>query len=429
MKKVVFFAFVSFLFVGCLKDKCEQRTTYLQYERVYVTPDEYRSQPITYDAPQELQEPGKIYFYRHFILINEVRRGIHIIDNADPTSPVKLGFIHIEGNHDISVMNDVLYADAYSDLVIMDISNIQQPVLKERVEDVFSSRYFTGDEGLLSHLEPREVEEVIDCSDQHFGRSWFARDGAIFAERGLAQNANGIGTFNFDASGSPQMHTTGQGGSMARFTITKHHLYVVGDAEIFALPIYAGGHVGEASRTPLPWGIETIFPYEDYLFIGAINGMHIMTLDDPGQPKHASTFSHANACDPVVVQDNIAYVTLRGGTACGSFTNQLDVLDVTDIFNPKLLHTFAMDNPHGLAVVDNDLFICEGNYGLKVFDVSNISAIKQNLRSHIKGFHAFDAIAIRDHSLLVIGHDGFRQYDFSDPSNMKLMSLINVTRP
>ena len=428
MRLILFFSALMIFAMSCATDTCTEKRTYVRYDRVYVTPDEYRLATANFEEPREMEEPGKIYFYNDLILINEIRKGIHWIDNTDPNNPIPLGFLPIPGNHDMAIQNDILYADGYTDLVLIDISNYNDPRLLDRREDIFQSHYFSNSNGISSHLVPTEVTETIDCSEPNWGQSWFGRDDAVFFEStsslGIANGAIASGP-----SGGPQPNQTGQGGSMARFTITKNHLYAVGSAEIFSLPISADGSVGAVTTTGLPWGIETIFPYKDLLFLGASNGMHIMSLDDPGQPQHESTFSHANACDPVVVQDDIAYVTLRGGTTCGGFDNQLDVLDVSDIHNPRLLHTYSMDNPHGLAVLENLLFICEGEHGLKVFDVDDISTIDQNRYSHLKGFHAYDAIALRGKSLLVIGDDGFRQYDFSDPAQMKLMSHIYVNRP
>jgi len=428
MRLILFFSALMIFAMSCATDTCTEKRTYVRYDRVYVTPDEYRLATANFEEPREMEEPGKIYFYNDLILINEIRKGIHWIDNTDPNNPIPLGFLPIPGNHDMAIQNDILYADGYTDLVLIDISNYNDPRLLDRREDIFQSHYFSNSNGISSHLVPTEVTETIDCSEPNWGQSWFGRDDAVFFEStsswSIANGAIGSGP-----SGGPQPNQTGQGGSMARFTITKNHLYAVGSAEIFSLPISADGSVGAVTTTGLPWGIETIFPYKDLLFLGASNGMHIMSLDDPGQPQHESTFSHANACDPVVVQDDIAYVTLRGGTTCGGFDNQLDVLDVSDIHNPRLLHTYSMDNPHGLAVLENLLFICEGEHGLKVFDVDDISKIDQNRYSHLKGFHAYDAIALRGKSLLVIGDDGFRQYDFSDPAQMKLMSHIYVNRP
>src|SRR5690606_2577958 len=98
------------------------------------------------------------------------------------------------------------------------------------------------------------------------------------------------------------------------------------------------------------WDIETIFPYEDKLFIGARSGMHIYDLATPENPQKISTYSHINSCDPVVVSGDYAYVTLRSGTTCEGFSNQLEVLDISNLASPSLVKVYPMHNPHGLGV-------------------------------------------------------------------------------
>ena len=91
-----------------------------------------------YNQPvREFDNPGKIYLYENMIFIVDNYRGIHVIDNHDPATPQKTGFIHIPGVMDLSVRNNVLFADNSIDLVSVDISNYPQIAVLDRKEDVF----------------------------------------------------------------------------------------------------------------------------------------------------------------------------------------------------------------------------------------------------------------------------------------------------
>ncbi len=407
---------------SCTKDKCTQETTYYNYVPVYLTPEQYKI-PVTLESPKPLKDPGKIYFYKNYILINEVREGIHIIDNQNPAFPTKIGFFAIKGNVDMAIMNDKLYADSYTDLVIIDIALMGSPKELFRKENVFDTYHHqAGSNRILSHYAKTESKLTIDCSDENYGSPWFYRNG-YFLENNLTFDVKNVSS---SSNGAPS--TVGQGGSMARFTISHAHLYAIGNREIFSAPILSNGNIDKPLNTKLSWGIETIFPYQNSLFVGANDGLHILDISNPSIPVYKSKFTHARACDPVVVQDDIAYVTLRSGTACQGYSNQLDVLDVKDILNPKLLYTYKMDNPHGLAVDENVLFLCEGKFGLKTFDVSSIDKIDKNKLGQITNVHAWDVIALRNGLLLVIGEDGFLQYDISDPKNLKLLSQIPIQK-
>ncbi len=201
----------------------------------------------------------------------------------------------------------------------------------------------------------------------------------------------------------------GIGGSMARFTIVGDFLYTVDSYSLQSYDITDQVNPVFRDKVELGWGIETIFPYGDNLFIGAQNGMHIYSLETKETPSWISTYQHVTSCDPVVVQGNYAFVTLRGGSECQGFNNQLDIIDINNLSNPTLFKTYPMINPHGLGVDGNCLFITEGDYGLKMFDISNLDQIQ--LIKHFKDLSSVDVIPFMD-VLMVIGSDGFHQYNY-----------------
>jgi hypothetical protein len=103
--------------------------------------------------------------------------------------------------------------------------------------------------------------------------------------------------------------------------------------------------------------------------------------------------------------------------------NQLDVIDVRNVLAPTLVKTYAMTNPHGLAIDGNLLFLCDGKDGLKIYNSSNVLDLK--LLYHIKNIETFDVIAWNKR-LLVVTTSGLHQYDYSDINNIKLLSKINT---
>jgi hypothetical protein len=181
------------------------------------------------------------------------------------------------------------------------------------------------------------------------------------------------------------------------------------------------------STIEIGWGIETIFPYKNNLFIGSQNGMHIFNVSEPTSPEYISTFAHVSSCDPVVANDTIAFVTLRSGNTCQGFNNQLDVIDIKNLNNPFLIKSYSMLNPHGLGLDNTTLFVCEGSYGLKIFDVSDIMKIGDHLLKFYDTFQAFDVIPYNK-DLILIGEDGLYQFDYSDVENIKLLSQINIVQ-
>ena len=107
---------------GCVKDNCEREWTYVESTPVWVPPTNFRTD-VESEAPRTLERPGKIYFYNDFIFINEQRQGIHGVDNSVPKNPQRGSFIPIEGNVDIAIRGNILYADHFVDLLAIDITD------------------------------------------------------------------------------------------------------------------------------------------------------------------------------------------------------------------------------------------------------------------------------------------------------------------
>ncbi|MEO5906569.1 MAG: hypothetical protein ABIQ11_07575, partial [Saprospiraceae bacterium] len=216
------------------------------------------------------------------------------------------------------------------------------------------------------------------------------------------------------------------GGSMARFTIDNEYLYTIDGSEIKVFDVTQTLPVLK-NEVFVQWGIETLFPLAGSLFIGSNSGLIIYDITNPEAPVYLSTFAHATACDPVVVSGNTAYVTLRDGTECLGFVNQLDVIDVSNLSSPSLIQSYPMSNPHGLSVLDETLYLCEGASGLKIFDVADNLKITNNLLDHVTGFFAYDVIVLPpgDH-VMVVGKDGLYQFDASNRSDVKQLSVISI---
>lgn len=215
----------------------------------------------------------------------------------------------------------------------------------------------------------------------------------------------------------------GVGGSMARFAINGDFLYTVDHNDLKVFDISTPSNPEYKQDIKIGWGIETIFPYNQKLFVGSQTGMYIFDISDPLAPVQLSMYQHLTSCDPVVVQGDFAYVTLRNGSDCRMGQNLLDVLNISDPENPVLISTTRMDNPHGLGISQNTLFVCEGIYGLKVFNVSKPE--EPELISFQEGFHAYDVIVL-PHVLIITGEDGLYQYDYQDVQELKLLSTIPV---
>lgn len=413
----------SFTLTSC-EDSRIQTIRWVEYEPVYMTFDEFIN-AVELEKSQDLKNPGKIYFYDGYLFINERNKGVHIIDNRDPSSPVNLGFINIPANKDIAVKGDRLYADSQSDLLVFDIENLQQAEPIKRIEGVFetsaqqppgfTTQTVDPSKGVLVDWEPVVKEEVCegDCRS-HPARPFRCVD-CRFVNDFAAANSSG-GSFGSSSSGG-----TGTGGSMARFAITGDYLYAVDHNKLTTFDISSSAIAVDSYE--VGWGIETIFPHKENLFIGSESAMYIFDISNPVSPKQLSRYVHTIACDPVVVEGDFAFVTLRSEGRCPRDVNRLEVVDIKDLTQPKKMAFYEMKNPHGLGIDDGYLFVSEGDHGLKIMDASDPRDIKQ-LR-HIQNLRTYDVIPLNG-VLMVTGADGIVQYDYSNINDLEHLSTIPV---
>lgn len=219
---------------------------------------------------------------------------------------------------------------------------------------------------------------------------------------------------------------TGVAGSLARFAIKGNYLYTVDFTSLRYYDISAPATPVFKKEIRLDAGVETIFPLEDWLFLGTQWGMIIYRIaEDNGEPTYVSTYTHVRSCDPVVANSEYAYVTLRANgcnAATGNFADdRLEIISLTDIQNPQIIAEYDLEEPWGMGLDDNWLFVCDGQFGLKMYDVTDPQNIQ--LVQHINNINARDAIALGG-LLLVIGPDSVYQYDYSQPGTLVFVSQL-----
>ncbi len=212
----------------------------------------------------------------------------------------------------------------------------------------------------------------------------------------------------------------GKGGSMARFTIYGERLYTVDNAALYVFDVSNTKNPVNVTSMVAGFEIETIFALNEMLFLGSRNGMYIYDLSSPDDPSLLSEYWHVYSCDPVVSDGDYAYVTLRSeNNTCGQDRNELHVIDISDPTQPREVQVYDMENPKGLGIDGNMLFVCDE--GLKVFDVTRKNDIR--LISYFDNIDAYDVIPLNN-VLLVIGNDGLFQYKYQNNSIQLISNLF-----
>lgn len=224
------------------------------------------------------------------------------------------------------------------------------------------------------------------------------------------------------------------GGSLASFAISGDYLYTISEGMLVSYDISAPenaitvsqAYVKDSKGYPID-NLETIFPYKAYLCFGATDGMYIIDVSDPSMPQYVSKYDHVLSCDPVVVQNDIAYVTMHDGNLCGQRVNELHVVDISDVYAPKALATYPMERPYGLGIDGDMLFVCDDEK-LKIFNANDPENIYQ-----IEVFDDLTAVDVIpfDTVLIVLGNGELNQFSYTPgeaPYSGSLSKLSTLTK-
>jgi|AntDeeMinimDraft_4_1070355.scaffolds.fasta_scaffold06528_1 hypothetical protein len=368
---------------------------------------DFRSQTEVQE-PKIIEQSGKIYAYQNYIFINDDLKGVHILDNRSPESPVKKYFLKIPRNTDVAVRNDKLYANSGRDLVVFDIGNIDQIEIDHRLENVFEPYQPPVPSG-VSSVDYRNVDFSSEIITGYTTRTETREvpEGPVF-------NA---GPAVGDASGS-----TGTGGSLARFKIVDNFLYTVSPGEIDVFNIQNTASPQRVNSINTSFNIETIFNQGDFLYLGSPNGMFIYKISDRRSPEYISNIRHVVGCDPVVVQDDKAYVTIRGGNNCGQELSQLEVIDISDKTDPQVEAVYELTEPYGLGIKNDLLFVCDGSQGLKIYDAQQTPELF--MLDHFEDIETFDVIPLEE-ILLMVGGEMLYQYEYNT-DGIELISTFSL---
>lgn len=303
--------------------------------------------PKARSAP-DLTDPINIYLYDTLLLVSDRDRGIHVYSVKERCAPAWLQTIPLRGNTGMAVKDSILFANSHGSLLAI---RLHDDSLYTIASVLNGSRSHPGDYG----------DYCYGDYDYYGGFGCGCTEYATVADN--APRAAGGGG--------------GVGGSYATFAVIDSFLYYIDGYYIKTLDITDPAHPRPLADTYVGWEIETLFPTHDHLFVGGTRGMYVLDRSDPSDPREIGRVEHFRACDPVVVRDSTAFVTLRGGTRCGEAPDTLLVVNIADPAAPKVIGGADAPSPYGLAVKDTLLYVANGTRGFTLYSVAEPAAVRK----------------------------------------------------
>ena len=114
-------------------------------------------------------------------------------------------------------------------------------------------------------------------------------------------------------------------------------MYALNEWELILFEIDENKRPLRFGKTPTNSSAETLFRLNELLFVGTTTGMFVYGIKDTRNPVFFSRIDHFRSCDPVVADQDFAYVTLRGGTNCFTDRNELQIISLEDPKNLEVV--------------------------------------------------------------------------------------------
>ena len=314
----------------------------------------------------------------------------YVSTNQQVYTPALVGTFDTPGNaKSVQVVGNYAYvADGNSGLQVIDISNPQNPVLKSSYNDNYpSGGFYSAEEvevdGDYAYIAARGVGlEIVDISNPSnpiltgsYDRADRLRVSSIF-KQGLSVYIDGLfNVFAIDVSDPeyPTIYTSnpyyevGSGAPEFIYTENSGIISYIGDVN----DIWVSNYVYIATNDGLE--IFQTPPYNDNSYFSDYVG-----LIDVGYRAGYGIFSS----EVISVQDTRNYTYLIVGDGQDNSQQSLVIMDI-DITRPNyssdpyetvvtLQGTYALpDDAYDLQVVDNIVYVANGNSGLQIIDVSD----------------------------------------------------------
>jgi hypothetical protein len=90
------------------------------------------------EPPRPIGLSGTIFLRDTLLFVLEQRQGIHVFSIRDTANTVNLAFFKIPAVTDFTLSGNLLYADSWRDLVVIDIGDLHQIRVTDRLTGVIS---------------------------------------------------------------------------------------------------------------------------------------------------------------------------------------------------------------------------------------------------------------------------------------------------
>ncbi len=407
---------------GC-RDMIFEKLQYNANVPVYMEFNEFRS-AITTDEVRMLQKLGRIKAWNGFLFINEAQQGIHVFDIRNAAAPRQLTFIAIPGNNEFAIHGNSLIADTYIDLVVLDISQADNPRTLQRLEDIFPNMLPLMDvqlpiygldfkKGVVVEWKTKDITEVVDKDSE--GRAEFISFNHSTGPQ-IGDIEVGISATTFESLSS-----------MGGFESADDYLYIAHNDKLIVLEAQNPKQLICADKLMMHAHIGSIQRIEDYLFVGSMSEMHVYDIENPKKPYFMAVMPGLAACDQVEIFENHAVALMRTDNNCTASDGYLQTFELVQPFNPNMSDVLPI-RATAIAKSENALFVGMADGGLNVYKPeTQTGGLTLSEMAAYSEIHV-EKLFVEDEILFVVGGGKLSLFEIIENFELQLLSTIGIMK-
>jgi hypothetical protein len=322
---------------------------------------------------------------------------LHILNVANATAPVEVGFYVVPGNAGkmvVAVAGDYAYIAAGDQgLHIVNVSDPSAPT-EAGVYATPGSAYSVAAAGSYVYVAEAPRNTGVD---------WV-----------------GGGLRTIDVSNPAALSETGfvSGSFASSVAVSGSFAFVVdGSNTLHALSLADPATPTEVGAYTLPWGAVDVAVAGDYAYVAVTtSGLHIISVANPSTLTEVSFYAGAQYAFRVAAAGDYAYITEdHGWDAQNWVAASLHVLNVSNPLAPTLAGIYdAPTDTLSVAVQGNYAYVADGRRGLSLLNIANPENPVQVGRYDTPG-DGWDVVVQGNYAYVADGPTGMRVINVANP--------------
>ncbi len=394
--------FISVLALNSCTSNCDTSVYYYAKVPVYGSIETLRK-GFEIKGVQPMDTITQIVELDHAYFLEEKGKGVHVVDKINFTEPKRIAFISIPGYLSLEAINNTLYVGQATDLVSIDVSDLNSIQVEARISNVFNADYVKSDSFIVGYTEAyvRLILEDAHCAETHI----------------MPENRSEI------ESQSVEPHVD--------LHITNNHLHACDNKNVSSFSISGGDLTFRASNSIVSGrntGSPKINSTREFVAVGTPRSNIFLFQTDGSLSRVVSTFvSSPFTCGNFYLFQNAAIYTdfrTSSNQNCNS-QNTLHIHPINGLSQPFMPRQFPFTQPQSISIMDSSMLLCDGNAGFSLFDFKNPSTFNpdSDMFDEITTVHSAVS-ALSKERILIWGNDGLFYFNVEQPTNIRLITEI-----